>query len=120
MKFTGRPRKLSDPEICAKYYELKDAVTVGFIAGCSETTVTAIVRRMGGAVQPRGGPITRPSKLSDAEICQRYLDGESGPAIATAAGTYCAHVYKTLDAAGVKRRERGWYHVRAAKHSSPR
>ena len=42
--YTGRQRKLSDAEIIERYRQGVDAETVGIAAGCSGTTVLAIVR----------------------------------------------------------------------------
>lgn len=117
MKYTGRPRTLTDAEVCEKYAELKDSVIVGILAGCSATTVTTIVRRSGGAVLPRGGRVQRPLLLSVEEVCRRYLAGESGESIARDSGTYAAKIYQTLTAAGVARRERGWHKTQAARRN---
>lgn len=106
MKFTARPRSMTDEQICAMYAEHGDSLTVGLHANCSSTTVLDIVRRNGGKVGPPGGP--RRSRvlhrLTAEQICQRYKAGESGVAIAEAAGCSTATVYTTLEAHGIPRR----------------
>lgn len=93
----GRTRKLSDAEIVAAYVGGRDSDTVSYMAGCSGTTVIALVRAAGGTVRSPGG-VRRTAELdiSNEEIIRRYLAGESGCAIATAAGTYPATIYRIL------------------------
>ena len=50
--YTGRQRKLSDAEIIERYRQGADAETVGIAAGCSGTTVLAIVRAAGELKHP--------------------------------------------------------------------
>jgi hypothetical protein len=72
----GRPsqRPISDEEILRLYVEEKlDGDTISYRAGCSNTTVLDIVRKLGGVVRGRGrGSERKTLKLADAEIIQRY------------------------------------------------
>ena len=52
--YTGRQRKLSDAEIIERYRQGHGAETVGIAAGCSGSTVLAIVRAAGETVRQRG------------------------------------------------------------------
>jgi hypothetical protein len=49
--YTGRQRELSDAEIVELYRQGLDAETVGIAAGCSGSTVLAIVRAAGETVR---------------------------------------------------------------------
>jgi hypothetical protein len=52
--YTGHQRKLSDVEIIERYRQGLDAETVRIAAGCSGTTVLAIIRAAGETVRQRG------------------------------------------------------------------
>lgn len=103
----GRRQTLSDAEIVRLYAELGDSDQVGFLAGCSGTTVLNRVRAAGHPVLRPGHSRTKARlnlPLSHDQICQLYRDGLSGPTIATMAGCSASHVYLILDAAGIRRR----------------
>lgn len=100
-------RLIPDSEICRLYASGLDADSVAYRAGCCGTTVLAIVRAAGGAVRPAGNNPGKPLKLTAAEICKRYLAGESGPIIADAAGCVPSTIYRVLRAHGVKMRDTG-------------
>jgi hypothetical protein len=105
--YTGRQRKLSDVEIIERYRQGLDAETVGIAAGCSGTTVLAIVRAAGETIRQRGKGSTGKRKrlaLSDEEIIKRYQDGASAPEIAQVAGCTAEVIYRTLRNANVPRR----------------
>ena len=105
--YTGRQRKLSDAEIIERYRQGADAETVGIAAGCSGTTVLAIVRAAGETIRQRGKGSTGKRKrlaLSDEEIIKRYQDGASAPEIAQVAGCTAEVIYRTLRNANVPRR----------------
>lgn len=103
----GRRQRLTDEEIVRLYAELGDSDRVGYLAGCSGTTVLNRVRAAGGTVLRPGHSRTRPRlklPLTDQEICQLYLNGMSGPKIADRLGCSTGHIYVILNAAGVRRR----------------
>jgi hypothetical protein len=105
--YTGRQRTLSDTEIVELYQQGLDAETVGITAGCSGTTVLAIVRAAGEPIRQhgKGSPSKRKRlALSDEEIIKRYQNGASAPEIAEAAGCTAAVIYKILRSANVPRR----------------
>jgi DNA-binding Lrp family transcriptional regulator len=105
--YTGRQRKLSDAEIIERYRQGVDAETVGIAAGCSGTTVLAIVRAAGETIRQRGkGSIGKRKRLalSDEEIIKRYQTGASAPEIAEAAGCTSQVIYNLLRQANVPRR----------------
>ena len=105
--YTGRQRKLSDAEIMELYRQGLDAETVGIAAGCSGSTVLAIVRAAGETVRQRGEGSTGKRKrlaLSDEEIIKRYQNGASAPEIAEAAGCTSQVIYNLLRQANVPRR----------------
>ena len=105
--YTGRQRKLSDAEIIERYRQGLDAETVGIAAGCSGTTVLAIVRAAGETIRQRGKGSTGKRKrlaLSDEEIIKRYQNGASAPEIAEAAGCTSQVIYNLLRQANVPRR----------------
>lgn len=102
---SGRPRLMTDEQICEMYAEHGDSFTVGLHANCSSTTVLTIVRRHGGKIGTPGGVrMVRVLKLTAEQMCQRYKAGESGPSLAKAAGCSTGTVYKTLEAHGIPRR----------------
>lgn len=105
MKFTGRPRLLTDEEICRMYAEVMDSETVAYHAQCSGSTVLAIVRKHGGEVNKRGGR-PKPLTTSDAEICRLYKSGLSGAQVASQVGTDAYRIFKILEKNGVDRRSR--------------
>ena len=105
--YTGRQRTLSDAEIVELYRQGLDAETVGIAAGCSGTTVLAIVRAAGETIRQRGKGSTSKRKrlaLSDEEIIKRYQNGASAPEIAAVAGCTAEVIYRTLRNANVPRR----------------
>jgi hypothetical protein len=117
MKFTGRNRTMTDEEICQMYLECRDSETVAYHAKCSGTTVLSIARRNGIEVNRRGGK-RKPLPVSDAEVCRRYLSGQSGITIATDLGVSYPLVYKILEKHNIERR-RKWHHLgKANPHTS--
>lgn len=106
--YSGRPRLMTDEQICAMYAENGDSLTVGILANCSSTTVLNIVRRNGGKIgKPGGARGTRILRhLTAEQMCQRYKAGESGPTLAKAAGCDVSVIYNTLEAHGIPRRMR--------------
>ena len=97
---------MSDEQVVALYLELKDSQRVGIIAHCAPDTVRQLVRAAGHEVLPRGGLPDRKSLLIDpAEMERRYRQGEAAAAIAQAAGTYPAKVYRILRERGVHIRD---------------
>jgi hypothetical protein len=103
----GRRQTLSDEEIVRLYAELGDSDRVGYMAGCSGTTVLNRVRAAGQPVLKPGHSRTKARLkllLSEREIIELYAGGQSGPAIATLAGCSTSHVYLILSAAGIRRR----------------
>lgn len=84
-----------------------DADSIGYRAGCSGSTVLAIVRASGGTVRPPGSNPGKPLRLTAAEICKRYQAGESGPILAAAAGCVASTIYRVLRAHGVTMRDTG-------------
>jgi hypothetical protein len=113
MKFTGRPRRMTDAEICRMYAECQDSLTVACHAQCSSTTVLTIARRNGIVIPKRGGRRI-PLDATDAEICRRYLGGQSGVSLAQELGTHPVTIYGILERHGVERREK-WRHLRKPK-----
>lgn len=113
MKFTGRVRRMTDDEICRMYAERQDSLVVAYHAQCSSTTVLNIVRRSGGVIPKRGGRRTKLA-ATDAEICQRYLGGQSGVSLAHELGTHPVTIYEILERYGVERREK-WRHLKQPK-----
>ena len=94
-------RRLTDEQIIALYVGGMDADTIGFRAGCSGTTVLNIVRKAGHPIRQAGRGAPRHRNISDEEIISRYRDGQSGPAIADAAGCSASGVYHVLRRNGV-------------------
>lgn len=107
MRYTQRRRTLSDPEIAALYAELKSSVDVAIRANTSDTTVLRIVREQGGEVLHKRGRCHKTLRLSDAEICRRYLAGETAQTVSGAAGCGISSVYLMLRRNGIPRRPRG-------------
>lgn len=113
--YTQRNRVMTDQQIADAYAELRCSDIVGFKAGCSSSTVLAIVRRL-GLGHLIGGPgrgktgLRADVSLTETEIIERYRAGESAPQIARAAGGVGPHVvYGILKRAGVPRRSPGFY-----------
>lgn len=100
-------RLIPDDKIVELYASGLDADSIGYRAGCCGTTVLNIVRDAGGTVRPAGSNPAKPLKLTAAEICKRYLAGESGPILADAAGCTASTVYRLLRAHGVVMRDTG-------------
>jgi hypothetical protein len=118
--YTGRQRRLSDTEIVELYRQDLDGESIGIAAGCSGTTVLAIVRAAGVPIRQRGKGSTGRRKqlaLSDEEIISRYQNGASGPEIAEAAGCTAEVIYRTLRNANVPRRS-PYSHSRTKSRSS--
>jgi hypothetical protein len=109
MKFTAKPRRMTDEEICRMYAECQDSGAVAYHAQCSSTTVITIVRRYGGEIPKQGGR-RKPLPVSDAEICRRYIGGQSGITIAKDAGTHPVTIYDILERHGIERRVK-WRHL---------
>lgn len=105
----GRPasKLIPDTEICRLYASGLDALSIGLQAGCSETTVLAIVRSLGGTVRPPGSNPGKPLRIDAATICKLYRAGESGPMIASKAGCVPSTIYRLLRAHGVTMRDTG-------------
>lgn len=116
MKFTARPRLLTDEQICRMYLECRDSETVAYQAQCSGTTVLTIVKRHGIEVNKRGGR-EKPLAISDEEICRMYLSGQSGIKIAESLGTYPLGIYKILERHGIERRTK-WQHIKKPNRKS--
>jgi DNA-binding CsgD family transcriptional regulator len=89
-------RSLTDAEIIQAYVQGEDADSIGIRAGCSGTTVRDLVRAAGEVVRGRGKRPRKPLKLTDAEILRLYRSGQSGQAVADAAGTTTNTVYKIV------------------------
>ena len=90
-----------------RYGQGHDVETLGTAAGCSGSTVLAIIRATGEIVRQRGESSTGKRKqlaLSDEEIIKRYQDGASAPEIAQVAGCTAEVIYRTLQNANVPRR----------------
>jgi hypothetical protein len=104
---SGRTRRtLSDAEIVALYVGGLDSETIGARANCNATAVLDIVRAAGETVRPRGGrPRGDLHAITDADICQRYAQGWSGPRIAQAANCNVSSVYNILRRCGVPLRK---------------
>lgn len=92
------------------YLDCGDGATVAYHAQCSSTTVLSIVRRNGIEIAKRGGK-RKPLAVTDAEICRRYLGGQSGVTIAADIKTNPVTIYKILESNGIPRREK-WRHLR--------
>lgn len=93
-------RRLSDAEIVQLYRETQSSVDVSLAAGCSADTVLDIVRAAGEPVRPIGGGNKgryKAYRLSDAEIVQRYRQGEGMPTIANLAGTNASQIRHILN-----------------------
>ena len=114
-RFTGRPRRLTDGEICRMYAECRDSETVAYHAQCSGTTVLSIVKRNGGEVNRRGGR-RKQLPIDEAEICRMYQSGQSGITIAETLKVSYPVIYKILEKNGIEPR-RQWQHLR--KISNP-
>jgi hypothetical protein len=96
---------MTDAEIVAAYIIQMDADAVAHAAGVCADTVRRAVKAAGQPLAHcRGKQWARPLRISDAEICRRYLAGEDGPAIALAAGTTPNTIYYRLERAGIARR----------------
>lgn len=100
-----RTRRLPDCEIVRLYVEDHlDADTIGLRANCTSDVVRALVRDAGGTIRGRGGhDPDRLAAIDRDEICRLYLDGMTGPAVASAAGVARCTVYAILRAAGITR-----------------
>lgn len=98
---------MSDGEIVAAYLGGQDGTTVGLMAGISAATVIKIVRAAGHKPRPRGGRLGNrwKLKLDDQVIAQRYLAGESGPALAASLGVSQKTIYNVLAALDIPRRD---------------
>lgn len=100
-----RSRKLDDAEVIKLYVEDGlDAETIGFRAGCSGTTILNIIRAAGHPVRNAGRGAPRNRRISDDEIIARYREGQSGPAIADAAGCTAGTIYSVIRKAGLQPR----------------
>lgn len=106
-RYWYRDRRLTDAEICERYAEGASSIDVGLLANCSSTTVLDVVRKYGVAVRSVGGsaPLGR-RKLSDADVCLRYLAGHTAPRLARTAGCCTATVYRILRDGGIPTRRR--------------
>jgi len=103
--YTGRRRVMTDAEIVAAYTVQRDADAVAGRAGCCADTVRRLVKAAGQPLaRCTGKRWARPLRISDAEICRRYQEGEDGPALARAAGCTPATIYYRLKRAGIERR----------------
>jgi hypothetical protein len=105
----GRPvaKLLTDEQIAEMYASGLDADSIGYRAGCSGSTVLAVVRAHGGTVRPPGSSTGRPLALTAEELCKRYQAGESGPRLADAAGCTPSTIYRLLRHHGVVMRDTG-------------
>lgn len=102
-----RPR-LPDQEIVDLYREHRNSVTVSVIAGCSDTTVLAILRKTGNGdlINHQRGRAATPKPprrlpLSDAEIIERYRAGTSLKDLVDQIGAGHARIRGIIEAAGV-------------------
>jgi hypothetical protein len=102
-----RPR-LPDAAIVDLYREHRNAVAVGVIANCSDTTVLGIVRKSGHGDlinHQRGRPSTPKSPrrlpLSDAEIIERYQAGTSLADLLDQTGAVRPRIRGIIEAAGI-------------------
>jgi DNA-binding CsgD family transcriptional regulator len=97
----GRERRtLSDLDIVRLYVEGLDSDSIAMRAGCSGATVLEIVRNAGETIRKPGARNRKKLKLTDAEILILYRSGQSGQAVADAAGTSTATVYNIVRAQG--------------------
>lgn len=105
----GRPvaKLIPDEQIAEMYASGLDADSIGYRAGCSGSTILAIVRSLGGTVRPPGSNPGKPLRVSAEELVRRYQAGESGPILAAAAGCTASTVYRLLRNHGVKMRDTG-------------
>lgn len=96
---------MTDAEIVAAYITHRDADAVGTMAGVCADTVRKAVKAAGQPLaRCKGMTWAKPLKISDAEICRRYVAGEGGPELAFAAGCSAATIYYRLKRAGIERR----------------
>lgn len=105
----GRPvaKLLTDEQIAELYASGLDADTIGYRAGCSGSTILAIVRASGGTVRSPGSKPDKPLKLSAEDLVRRYQAGDSGPILAEAAGCTASTIYRVLRSHGVTIRDTG-------------
>src|SRR5690349_13141028 len=98
---------MADAEIIAAYLGGLDAVTVGMMAGISSATVLNILKAAGIPRRQRGTAkgTRRKLKVPAQVIAQRYMDGESGPILASSLGVSQKTVYQVLKELGVPRRD---------------
>jgi hypothetical protein len=99
-----RRRTLSDEQICARYAAGQASIDIAIAAKCCATTILEIARHAGIAIRQRGGSRRLNLKLSDQTIVARYVSGESGAALARAAGCHTPTIYHILNLAGITRR----------------
>jgi hypothetical protein len=101
-------RRLDDQEIVRLYLGGDDSDAVGFMAGCSSSTVLSLVKRAGYDVRGRGGrPRGTVRNLSDAAIIQGYRTGLSGGELADRAECSKSTVYSVLRQGNIARRRTG-------------
>jgi hypothetical protein len=104
--YIARRRSMTDDQIVALYGELQDADLVAYRAGCSNSTVLALVRKAGQPVAPRGGRPgrRRPLGCPETEIVRLYLAGLTAPEVGARVGCTDSAVYRVLRAHNVPRR----------------
>ena len=98
-------RKFTDSqerEICRRYLAGETTTQLGTLLGTSESTVSNVLKRNNVAARARGGGRERLlTAENEAEICRRYLAGESAVQLGAAFGVDPATVSKYLKRKGI-------------------
>ena len=98
-------RKFTDSqerEICRRYLAGETTTQLGTLLGTGDSTVLNVLRRNNVAARARGGGRERLlTAENEAEICRRYLAGESAVQLGAAFGVDPATVSKYLKRKGI-------------------
>ena len=97
-------------EVGCRYLAGENTTQLGAAFGVTPTTICTILKRIGITARSAKEAMGGLSYDQEAEVCNRYLEGENTVQLGEAFGVSSSTIGKTLKRNGIERREAGGYH----------